>query len=758
MQGLGSQELCLDDRCKRDSNNAQAAKAAADREIMRIMQRDRPSQLDQVKFSVFKSISKDPFQAMVEVVSETGDKNGATTEQAVLWYAHERTQMTEVLDSGENRVVILPWTHPGVQVALSDPLGIYVDLEISGYKKLLAVKPLARAHFTQVIPELIGLYDPGGKTVVEAEKAAPITGLKAVKLKMLPEQVRAFISRMDGALLVTGAPGSGKTTVALQRIRFLLDQQQEARNLQVSYSAESTRVFLANENLIAYSRNLLVDELEIPSFVVEYVPTFTRNYLELVWQHKCRARPRTRHIHRLEERARRAFWGLCTSRDLKGVWQTFEEQIAFRLNSVREADWNKTSEYAASVPAETLSSLAIAFQAASRKAVGENPLRTEFGMSSVFRKVRQAYENFREGLSLSHRDRFDNLLLQWLFWVYDPIDALKVYFEDKMDAGQGRIRKGTGSRLNDEEVVGLIRKDLEERQYGQEMEPWITWLLRFALPVESVPSERFRLLPSAFMPAQGTPEGRWTHIVIDEAQDLSVPEASLLASLVHPKGALTISADFRQIVSPVHGMMDLSAFRVGSSFPDPDEFEKFPFARNMRQSREIGRFLESFYHSIFGELAPFKTGDRFSDSKPQLLLSEASEFALQIKRIWSVLRKSRDVSTVALVQINEDEVSLSRLRTALENQGVDMASIWSPAGEPGQLITSSAERVKGLEYDACIVVGLDDTEGEVLNFTKNRAYVALSRACRRIVMLCEEFPRSLQMISQDLFQIIQTKS
>jgi len=46
-----------------------------------------------------------------------------------------------------------------------------------------------------------------------------------VKLEMTPAQVKAFISRMNGVLLVTGAPGTGKTTVALQRVRFLYDQQ-----------------------------------------------------------------------------------------------------------------------------------------------------------------------------------------------------------------------------------------------------------------------------------------------------------------------------------------------------------------------------------------------------------------------------------------------------------------------------------------------------------------------------------------------------
>ena len=36
------------------------------------------------------------------------------------------------------------------------------------------------------------------------------TGLKAVKLNMTPDQARAFISRMSGLMIVTGAPGSGK--------------------------------------------------------------------------------------------------------------------------------------------------------------------------------------------------------------------------------------------------------------------------------------------------------------------------------------------------------------------------------------------------------------------------------------------------------------------------------------------------------------------------------------------------------------------
>jgi hypothetical protein len=376
-------------------------------------------------------------------------------------------------------------------------------------------------------------------------------------------------------------------------------------------------------------------------------------------------------------------------------------------------------------------------------------------MSAVFHKVKKPYDGWRESLTQSARDLFDATFQQWLFWVFDPVDALRAYFKEKAYDGQVRIRRGIGARLNDETVVAAILRELEGRQYGPEMEAWISWLFRFALPEETSPAERFRSIPCAF-PWQDASDSQWTHVVIDEAQDLSVPEASLLASLVHPDGALTISADFKQVVSPVHGMTDLSAFQIGNRFQEREAFEKFPFARNMRQSRQIGRFLESFYHAMFGEVAPFETGERFEDVKPWLLISKQAEFAFQIRRIWSVLSRSQSVATISLVQINEDEVALTRLRTVLEAEGVLLAPMWAPTDDQRRMVTTSVERIKGLEYDACIVIGLDDTERATLNFTKNRAYVALSRPCRRLVMLCEEFPMALQAVRRDLFEIIQT--
>jgi hypothetical protein len=199
-------------------------------------------------------------------------------------------------------------------------------------------------------------------------------------------------------------------------------------------------------------------------------------------------------------------------------------------------------------------------------------------------------------------------------------------------------------------------------------------------------------------------------------------------------------------------MTSAEAFRIGSPFGgSTGRVSLFPFARNVRQSREIGLFLRAFHEAAFGEVARFTASDRFADAKPRLVLAPVQDHALRIRQAWNVLQQSKAVSSVALLQINEDEQALSRLRERLISVGVPLAPIWAASGEG--LLTTSVERIKGLEFDAAIILGLDDVDRSASNFALNRAYVALSRPARRLVMLCSEFPAVLVKIDRSLFNI-----
>ena len=160
----------------------------------------------------------------------------------------------------------------------------------------------------------------------------------------------------------------------------------------------------------------------------------------------------------------------------------------------------------------------------------------------------------------------------------------------------------------------------------------IAWLLRFVLPTTEDAKDRFREMPNAYSPVSGK-HGPWQHIVIDEAQDLSVVEASLLSSFILREVALTISADFRQVVSPFNGMKNLDAFKIGCNLiSKADDFTQFPFTKNLRQSGQIGNFLRGFYEKVFGELPQFMANDEMKGPKPQLHLMPYVNFAQTIRK------------------------------------------------------------------------------------------------------------------------------
>jgi len=126
------------------------------------------------------------------------------------------------------------------------------------------------------------------------------------------------------------------------------------------------------------------------------------------------------------------------------------------------------------------------------------------------------------------------------------------------------------------------------------------WRGCFGLHCPRRPTHRpgSREIPSSIAPAMTAGE-RWTHVAVDEAQDLCVTETSLLGWLVHPDGGLTVSADSQQIVSPVRGMKTSDALSVANSLRGEAVEHIYPFARNMRQSKQIGRFLQGFYEAAF---------------------------------------------------------------------------------------------------------------------------------------------------------------
>ena len=124
----------------------------------------------------------------------------------------------------------------------------------------------------------------------------------------------------------------------------------------------------------------------------------------------------------------------------------------------------------------------------------------------------------------------------------------------------------------------------------------------------------------------------------------------------------------------------------------------------------------------------------------------------------NVFEAQKFAGTVALLQVNEDEDEMLYYRKLLENSGVSLAPIWDSESKDGSLITTSVERIKGLEYDICFVVGVESVESSILNYNKNRVYVALSRPTQRLFVLSQNYPQLFRGINNDLFDVRNMKS
>ncbi len=349
---------------------------------------------------------------------------------------------------------------------------------------------------------------------------------------------------------------------------------------------------------------------------------------------------------------------------------------------------------------------------------------------------------------------FDQEFQKWLYKVYDPISSMLAFFSSERDSILDRLEKSTGGTANVEQAMRMALREWGNGSYREEDRSWIAWLLRFSLPSSIDSNKKFKNMPSAISTSFSDGE-HWSHIAIDEAQDLSVAEASLLGSLVAPNGALTISVDFKQIVSPVKGMMNTDAFYVGKTIKDDREAQLYPFAKNFRQSNEIGRFLQEFYRAAFEEEPTFELNTEIHDAVPQLVIADTQDFTTRIRQIMTVFNRSESVESVAMLQINADFNHMNEIRESLEEFGVKLAGEGETYSNKG-LVTSTVEDVKGLEFDACILLGLEDIAPSARSFSKNRAYVGISRPTQRLIMICQEYPTVLRGVDQSSYEIIES--
>ena len=259
---------------------------------------------------------------------------------------------------------------------------------------------------------------------------------------------------------------------------------------------------------------------------------------------------------------------------------------------------------------------------------------------------------------------------------------------------------------------------------------------------------------------------KFSHVVVDEAQDLSPNHIAVIASHLVSSGTMTLVGDIHQNLNPHAGLRswnDARLFGVARS----------AFGVNHRQTRELGTFLQSLHAAMFQEQCPWQPAEKLTGEVPRASIARSwDEIALVIANEslhWRDVIQGQTGATVAVlydgrIEPKRLEWLRRRLELALSDQLIPVElAIPQAGGEPlrrtDRVVIASVRQTKGLEFDAVVFAESRPRWSKPLNEIdlrqRNGFYVAASRARGGFSMCMANLPQCIdELASQGLCQII----
>ena len=219
-------------------------------------------------------------------------------------------------------------------------------------------------------------------------------------------------------------------------------------------------------------------------------------------------------------------------------------------------------------------------------------------------------------------------------------------------------------------------------------------------------------------------EPRYRHIVVDEAQDISPIEFKLLAAS-SLNNWFTVLGDTAQRLTPYRGVR---GWRDVERVFGRAEIEVQRARRSYRSSRQItlfnNRILRTFDTNIPAPIPFEREGHRVEYSRYRNSAAMYQGIVDDIDRIRSL--DDMDEAVVAILV--RDQGNLKRFREFCKERGVgEIVLVGQDQHTRSRTVLGRIPDVKGLEYDAVIVMGVNDAFSDTL-FNKKLLYMATTRA------------------------------
>nr|WP_238357500.1 UvrD-helicase domain-containing protein [Cohnella zeiphila] len=496
------------------------------------------------------------------------------------------------------------------------------------------------------------------------------------------EQDAIIRTEKNRALFIQGVAGSGKTTVALHRLAYLLYRYQD------KVRADRMMILAPNRMFLGYISGVL-PELGVGDI---RQTTFADWAMELLGGGVA-LKPGTDTLERWFERP-------VTDREKDEAPGRRKGSLSF-LNRLEEAldRWEE-------------------------ELIPDLPFSPEPGLRLEAAHIRGWFrEEPADEPVLKRRERLLNRLKRWM-----EIQIGRVRWSDKTVKSKATAQwKAYAAKLPAPSAVQWYAAAFPSQ---------------FALPKgggkrkpAEVDPEDLAVLALVQLRLFGTEEKPYDHIVIDEAQDYSPLQLAVLRR-VQRRASMTVLGDLQQ------GIHDYAGIRRWSELTElfaPEETAYYELDRSYRSTMEIIEFANRILKGMDGGVKPavpvFRSGDPVETEA--IGDGNLADAAARTLRAW---RERTELGTIAV--LCRTAQTCRELHAGLRERGIESALLSADQqAYEGGLTIVPVYLAKGLEFDAVLLADADDSaygprDAKLL-------YVGCTRALHRLKLLYRSSPTRL---------------
>lgn len=541
--------------------------------------------------------------------------------------------------------------------------------------------------------------------------------LKDIVATIQSEQNDIIRADKDRPVVVQGVAGSGKTTIALHRLSYLI------YNYQDSMMSKRFMVFAPNRLFLTYISEVLpelgVDDVQQATFL-DWASKLVKSILPKGWrildphkplqlffeQGQSDAERRTV-LHRLR------FKGSLAFRDVLQQYLLFvaENRVAYKKLSFV---YNRTKDVF-TIPGETIRQL-FAEQYA------HLPYRRR--MEAVRKHVKQdinkqLFAHLREKRidldkqALAKYEKMIDQLLDKYFSIFPELDVFSSYREMLTDTAL--LKELTKGEVNGEDIEDICRSSAEIFE-AERIEP-----------EDIAPLIYLRHLIEGLEQAD-----HFDHSVVDEAQDLSALEIAVIG-LVTKRHSLTVVGDIAQGIHAYRGLQSWEELLEGV-FQQPRGVY-YTLAQSYRSTIEIMKCANEVLRKInLPETIMAKPVLRHGE-KPLLASWDGKE--LPVKNLVQLVNDYRQEGFQSIAIVAKTAEASKKAYKSLKASIEGLKLLGSKDTQfPGGVVVMPAYLTKGLQFDVVILLNIEEYLDN--EWDTKLLYVAMTRPVHRLFMIHQE--------------------